>query len=146
MSHDVEFQLRDVLPYRLNRAAEATSAGFQSYYRPQYGLLRTESRVLFHLGRYDVMTARDICARATLHKTKVSRAVAALKAKRLVTSQPAEHDRRHEPLILTRLGRAAFDDLVLQAERYNAELMQTWTGDERRIIMALLERLAPTGR
>jgi ATP-dependent Lon protease len=38
-------------------------------------MLRTEWRVLFHLGIYGEMTATDIVNRARIHKTKVSRAV-----------------------------------------------------------------------
>jgi DNA-binding MarR family transcriptional regulator len=47
-------------------------------------MLRTEWRVLFHLGRYGAMSAREISRRAGIHKTKVSRAVAALERKRFL--------------------------------------------------------------
>ena len=73
-----EFDLKDFLPYLLNQAAEEASLGFQVLYKERYGMLRTEWRVLFHLGRYGDMTAKEICDRARTHKTKVSRAVAAL--------------------------------------------------------------------
>ena len=52
---DEDFDLSSFLPYALNQAAEATSIGFQKFYRQQYGMLRTEWRVLFHLGRYGEM-------------------------------------------------------------------------------------------
>ena len=76
------FDLREFTPYLLNLAAEQSSLDFQPFYKNRYGMLRTEWRVLFHLGRYGPQTARDVCARARLHKTKVSRAVAAHRAQR----------------------------------------------------------------
>ena len=45
----------DFLPYLLAMAAEKTSQEFQRYYKDRYGMLRTEWRVLFHLGCYGDM-------------------------------------------------------------------------------------------
>jgi hypothetical protein len=52
MSDDPEFELSDFTPYLLNAAAEAQSLRFSRVYKDSYGMLRTEWRVLFHLGRY----------------------------------------------------------------------------------------------
>ena len=82
MTDREHFDLADFLPYLLNQAAEASSRQFQDHYRKKYGMLRTEWRVLFHLGRYGKLTAKEISARAAIHKTKISRAVAALQSKR----------------------------------------------------------------
>ncbi|WP_446720123.1 MarR family transcriptional regulator, partial [Leisingera sp. ANG-S] len=56
-------------------------------------MLRTEWRVLFHLGNYGQMTAKEIGSRAKIHKTKISRAVAKLSEKRFVTRTRDENDR-----------------------------------------------------
>jgi DNA-binding MarR family transcriptional regulator len=130
MTPDTPFSLQDFMPYLLNRAAEATSLQFQKYYKARYGMLRTEWRVLFHLGRYGNLTAKAICDRASMHKTKVSRAVAALEARRFLTRERLEGDRRHDVLSLTKTGQAAFDDLVLEAERYNERLARQFTEDD----------------
>jgi hypothetical protein len=45
-------------------------------------MLRTEWRVSFHLGRYAVITATESGARASMHKTRISPAFAALEQKR----------------------------------------------------------------
>ena len=75
MPEEIEFDLQDFLPYLLNQAAEVSSLEFQQVYRDRYGMLRTEWRVLFHLGLYGTMTAAQIGSRAKMHKTKISRAV-----------------------------------------------------------------------
>ena len=120
MPHDNDFDLQDFLPYLMNQAAEALSLDFQRHYKGKYGMLRTEWRVLFHLGRYGEMTAKDICDRARMHKTKVSRAVAALEAKRYLTRTRQEEDRRSETLRLTQAGTRVFRDLYEEAARFDA--------------------------
>jgi len=136
------FDLSQFLPYALNQAAEATSVGFQKYYREKYGMVRTEWRVLFHLGQYGAMTAKDLCARASLHKTKVSRAVHALEQKRFLSRTTQEHDRRHETLTLTRQGKEVYADLYEAAKRYDAELSSQFSPQEREILNRCLERIA----
>ena len=137
-----DFDLSRFLPYVLNQAAEASSAGFQSCYRHRYGMLRTEWRVLFHLGRYGGITAKEICERASLHKTKVSRAVLALETKRYLVRAPQEQDRRHETLSLTRQGQAVYSDLVQAAEDYDAALSAHFSTQEREVLQRCLEKIA----
>lgn len=122
MTKNDEFDLQDFLPYLLNQAAEASSLGFQSYYKAKYGMLQTEWRVVFHLGRYGEMTAKQICQRAQIHKTKISRAVSALEAKRFLTRTEDEKDRRQEALKLTETGTRAYRDLRQEASRFDQYL------------------------
>lgn len=139
---DDGFDISEFLPYLLNQAADASSLEFQRYYKSRYGMLRTEWRVLFHLGRYGTMTAKETCSRARLHKTKVSRAVAALEAKRFLTRHQMDDDRRHENLILTKAGRRAFDDLAAAACRFDAELVAGFSKQERNILRNCLRQIA----
>lgn len=141
-----DFELDDFIPYLLNRAAEETSLGFQRHYKARYGMLRTEWRVLFHLGRFGEMTAKSICERARIHKTKVSRAVAALETKKLLQRQRLDHDRRHEGLRLTRKGVTAFEDLQSVALTYNGRLMARYSATERQLIEAFLKDIAERGQ
>lgn len=141
MTND-DFDLIRFLPYALNQAAEATSAGFQQHYRQKYAMLRTEWRVLFHLGRYGPLTAKEICVRASLHKTKVSRAVSALERKRYLAREVQAQDRRHETLALTGAGAAVYRDLVQAAKAYDAKLSRSFTAQEREILDRCLARIA----
>lgn len=136
------FEITDFLPYLLNQAADASALEFQAYYKSHYGMLRTEWRVLFHLGHYGPLTAKDICTRARLHKTKVSRAVHALERKRFLTCAVSIHDRRHEDLSLTKAGRRAFDDLATEAERFDGQILGLFNEAERRTLRKCLKELA----
>ena len=136
------FELSDFLPYLLNQAADATSRDFEVNYKAKYGMLRTEWRVVFHLGLYGAMTAKEICDRARMHKTKVSRAVRALEVKRYLTRTPLEGDRRHETLALTPSGNRVFDDLYKEAQRFDAAMMGEFSDREQAQIRRFLGTIA----
>lgn len=145
MSTD-EFELEDFLPYLLNQAAEALSQEFQKTYKARYGMLRTEWRVLFHIGLYAPMTAKQICDRASLHKTKVSRAVAALEQKRYVVRQAIEEDRRHAALRLTKLGAQVFRDLYSQAQVFNTRVYSGMSENDAQVLNRCLAQIAGLDR
>ncbi|MDP5334568.1 MAG: MarR family transcriptional regulator [Paracoccaceae bacterium] len=142
MSQKDAFDLQNFLPYLLNQAAEESSLAFQQVYRDRYGMLRTEWRVLFHLGLYGRLTAKEIGTRSKMHKTKISRAVQRLEERRFLTRAPDEADRRQEYLDLTVQGHAAYRDLHAVAHRYDAALADTLTPEEERILRAALRKLA----
>jgi DNA-binding MarR family transcriptional regulator len=142
MSKSAPFDLKDFLPYLLNQAADVSSRGFEGYYKSKYGLLRTEWRVIFHLGRYGSITAKEICDRARIHKTKVSRAVHALEVKRFLKRTQVQNDRRQESLELTASGTRVFEDLYQESGRFDAELISAFSEDERAILRRLLAQIA----
>ena len=137
-----EFRLQEFWPYALNQAAEATSLGFQSVYRKKYGISRTEWRVLAHLGEFGQMTAKNICERASLHKTKVSRAVVALEEKRWLTRSTDQQDRRVEHLILSKAGEQAYHDLTKEADKLNAELVAGLSAEELATFRKIMDSLS----
>lgn len=142
MHKDSAFDLRDFLPYLLNQAAEMTSLDFQHHYKSKYGMLRTEWRVVFHLGRYGDMTAKDICNRARIHKTKVSRAVSALENRRFLTRHEMPNDRRLEMLSLTTAGKAAFRELFAEAQKFQIELTEQFSPEDVETLRRCLVKIA----
>ena len=142
MTQKDDFDLQQFLPYLLNQAAEASSLRFQQIYKGRYGILRTEWRVLFHLGIYGAMTARDIGLRSKMHKTKISRAVQRLAARRFITRTGDDNDRRQEWLALTAQGRAAYVDLREIAMGYDAKLSADLTPAENAALRSALAKLA----
>jgi len=142
MSEKNDFDLQGFLPYLLNQAAEESSLAFQQIYKSRYGMLRTEWRVLFHLGIYGRMTAREIGQRSKMHKTKISRAVAKLAQRRFLTRERDENDRRLEYLELTTAGLRAYRDLREVAMEYNAGLLGQFSKEEAKILRRMLRKLA----
>ena len=142
MDQKDEFSLQEFLPYLLNQAAEESSLAFQQIYKSRYGMLRTEWRVLFHLGMYGQMTAKDIGGRAKIHKTKVSRAVQKLADRRYLTRTRDRTDRRSEKLELTAAGDAAYKELRPVALDYDRELTRTFDESENQLLRKMLRVLA----
>ena len=138
------FHLPHFLPYLLNQAAEVASQEFQAYYRDTYGMLRTEWRVLFHLGQTGDQTAKQICERASLHKTKVSRAVKALEQKRFLSRATLETDRRQEILSLTKKGTAVLAELTVMATDYDRTFEKSLGTDDLEALVATLNKLIAT--
>ncbi|WP_171126896.1 MULTISPECIES: MarR family winged helix-turn-helix transcriptional regulator [unclassified Ruegeria] len=137
-----EFDLRVFLPYLLNRAAEESSLEFQRAYKDRYGMLRTEWRVLFHLGNYGEMTAKEIGERARIHKTKISRAVSRLEQRRYLLRKRSDTDRRVEILTLTVAGQTVYRELCDIAQRYDEKLAGMFSADEVALLRQMLRRLA----
>jgi DNA-binding MarR family transcriptional regulator len=108
-------------------------------------MLRTDWRVLFHLGIYGELTAGEIGARARIHKTKVSRAVARLEGWRFLTRATDAADRRRETLRLTAQGEAAYRDLRAVARDYDARLVAEFAPEEAALLRRMLRRLARSG-
>lgn len=136
------FEIKDFTPYLLNMAAERTSEVFSDVYKQHYGMKRTEWRVLFHLGRYGPMSAYEIRSRARVHKTKISRAVRDLEAKRFLRREENAEDRRSETLILLKAGEEAYGFLVKRAAAYEAELQKRLGKQEARALKSALQKLA----
>ena len=124
MADDI-LQLEHFLPYRLNRLAEAVSRDFARLYKERFGLTRPEWRVLAALGELGTMTATEVVRHSSQHKTKVSRAVAALEKRRWLTRTADAADRRVEQLTLTRSGQDAYRELVPLAKAFERQL---WAG------------------
>ena len=119
-----ELALESFLPYRLARAAEIVSRQFAALYRQRHGMTRPEWRTLATIGQFNRITATEIGAHSSMHKTKVSRAIRALEERKWIIRQVDETDRRIEHIELTREGRKNYRELVALARTYEARLME----------------------
>lgn len=143
----MDLRLEHFLPYRLNRAAAVSSRHFSRIYRAEFGLTVPEWRVLATLGQLGTATATEIGRDSAMHKTKVSRAVAALQKRRWVAREADEADRRVEHLSLTAAGKAAHRRLAPKMLAGEEALLGRLTPREREEMLkglALLEKALRT--
>ncbi len=138
-------QLQDFLPHRLNVLSSLVSQALTRVYA-QHGIEIPEWRVLVSLGQFGVMTGKAIGARTHMHKTKVSRAVAELERRKLLTRRVNRADLREAFLSLTPAGRAVYDELAPRALEFTERLSEVMAPADRaafdRAVAALTERSA----
>lgn len=138
---ETDLRLDTFLPHRLDVLNETLTQALTVLLQRQFGLALPEWRVLVTLGQSRGITAKDIGVAAHMHKTKVSRAVAMLEEKGLVSRQLNRADLREAFLSLTSKGRKVYQDLTPPSLRFAHHLTDALSDDERRTFDDLLTRL-----
>jgi DNA-binding MarR family transcriptional regulator len=136
-----QLELKNFVPFRLNRLAEAVSQDLSSIYRQRFQLEIPEWRVLVTVGQTLHCTAQYIAASTRMHKTRVSRAVASLETRALIERDSNANDGRELPLRLSKAGRQVYTALVPQALAREREILSCLSDVERRQFEAVLTRL-----
>lgn len=140
-SLDKDFNLETFLPFILNQTAEATGRAFQTIYKERTELTRTQWRVLAIIGRYGRMTAKGISRITHEEKSKISRAVAALEERGILTRSPNPKDGRAEYLSLSRKGSSLHTELGNEALGFDAILRAALGDKESKHLITLLMSL-----
>jgi DNA-binding MarR family transcriptional regulator len=136
-----DFDLDEFLPYLLNQAAEVTSQNFQAVYKAEYGMTRTQWRVMANLGKRGAMTASEICRVTFIEKTKMSRAVQLLEEKGFLSRSSSVGDRRSEKLSLTPSGKTTFRILGQRAIEFDLDLRKRLGSDASQKLEKILRIL-----
>jgi DNA-binding MarR family transcriptional regulator len=135
-------RLNDFLPYKIGILASTLNSAFDELLTGKHGIGLTDWRVMATLGEFGSMTAKEICERGRMHKTKVSRAVASLEARRLLMRRTNRDDMREAFLSLTDRGRDIYHDVVPLALSFSRKLTDKLDSPDllaaERVIDALL--------
>lgn len=134
-------ELEKFLPYRLSVLAQLVSESLHDLYAGPFELSVTQWRVMAALGRFAPLTASDVGQRIVMDKVAVSRAVASLMKRGLVERATDLDDRRRASLRLTEKGRTVHAQIVPMALKYEADLYQALSADERQALNSLCDRL-----
>lgn len=129
------------LPYRLSVASNAVSARIAQSYRKRFGLKVPEWRLVAILAEHEKMTPQEIGRAGELDKITVSRAAAALIDRGLVAQHRNPGDGRSHFLSLTRSGRSLYDEIAPLALAMEADLLASFTVEERKTLEGLLRRI-----
>lgn len=139
-------KLDEFLPYRLNVCSALVTQALSRIYAARYKIGVPEWRVLVTLGEFGNMTAKTIGLHSHMHKTKVSRAVALLERRKLVSRKANRDDLREAFLSPTPAGRDIYDELAPAALEFVRQLMETVDPADRaalnRVLSKLIERSA----
>jgi DNA-binding MarR family transcriptional regulator len=97
--------------------------------------------VLVTLGQFGMMTAKAIGTHSHMHKTKVSRAVAQLERRKLLTRRANRADLREAFLSLTPAGRDIYCKLAPIALDFAHQLLDTLDAADRAALDRALKKL-----
>lgn len=134
-------KLEEFLPYRLNVCASLVSQALSRIYAERYKIGVPEWRVLVTLGQFGNMTAKAIGIHSRMHKTKVSRAVALLERRKLVSRRANRDDLREAFLSLTPAGRDIYSELAPIALDFARQLLDTVDAADRAALDRALKKL-----
>lgn len=139
-------KLEQFLPYQLTLMASLVSQALSSVYARRYSIGIPEWRVLVTLGQHGTLTGKTIGARTQMHKTKVSRAVAVLEKRKLLSRRANRDDLRKSFLSLTATGRAMYEEVAPHALDFAHRLTEILTPSDRdafnRAVQLITERSA----
>lgn len=140
-SDEAPLKLEGFLPYRVNVMASLVSQALSRIYADRYGIGVPEWRVLVTLGQYGMMTGKAIGSHSHMHKTKVSRAVALLEKRKLVSRRANRADLRESFLTLAPAGRAMYEDLAPSARDFAKRLAEAIEPADRAAFERAVDRL-----
>jgi DNA-binding MarR family transcriptional regulator len=124
-------KLEEFLPYQLSLVASLVSQALSRVYARRYKIGVPEWRVLVTLGQFGVMTGKTIGVRTQMHKTKVSRAVAVMEKRKLLSRRVNRADMREAFLSLTAPGRAMYEEVAPHALDFAHRLTEILTPSDR---------------
>jgi len=140
-AEDPVLSLDGFLPYQLNFLAEQVSRSFSLIYERQFGISIPEWRVVAILGEFGRVTAKQVGERSTMHKTKVSRAVAALELKGYIRREPNPQDLRESFIALTGKGQSMYQELVPEALAFSARLRSVLSPSQQQALEEIIQKL-----
>jgi DNA-binding MarR family transcriptional regulator len=135
------FDLTRFMPYRLAVLADDVSDTIAQVYVDRFDLSRSEWRILVWLGKHREMQAKDLGQSAGLDKMQMSRALAQLQDKKLVSVKRDMQDRRGNIVQLTKPGRALYEKITPLALAREDYLLAALTREEIAALDEIITKL-----
>lgn len=134
-------QLDRFLPYRLSVVTNRISGALSRHYADRFGIGIPEWRVIANLGRTPGLTANDVVERSAMDKVTVSRAVAALEHKGLLSRERDAGDKRKSRLTLSAKGQTVYAEIAPLALGFERDLLTVLTADETAQLDRIIDKL-----
>jgi len=134
-------ELETFLPHRLSLLSSLTAQALAGVHEP-HGLNNTEWIVLTTIAANPQTTAKDIGATFHMQKAKVSRAVATLLERRLISRKANPRDHRLAQLQLTSKGQELYEKCAPAVADFAKRLEESLEVSDREILVRCLLKLA----
>ena len=129
---------------RLMVLANLLKRGAILRYKRLAGLSSVEFGLVASLGRRPPMSAIRLAEAVGMDKGQISRALAELVARKLVSKAANPRDNRETLISLTKAGLAAHDAIVAGAQERNRRLLEQLDPQELELLLGHIDRLTAT--
>ena len=129
------------VPAFITFIANKLSNSATAFYQKQFGVNVTEWRIMSLLAIEPGIPASRICHVIGFDKGPVSRTLAGLEKRGLVSIRTDPNDGRTHSISLTTKGRTIHDKVIVAAFERERRLLSCLTKDEREVLIDLLRRL-----
>lgn len=137
----VRIDLDRFLPYRLSVLTNVVSSVIASVYQQRFGLTIPEWRVIAVLSRYPGLSAAEVAVHTRMDAVAVSRAVSRLLRSGRIRRTMSKTDRRRSVLQVSPSGAAMYRQIAPLALRYEHDLLESLTPQERDLLDTVLDKL-----
>jgi DNA-binding MarR family transcriptional regulator len=129
------------VPAFITFIANKLSNSATAFYQRQFGVNVTEWRIMSLLAIEPGIPASRICHVIGFDKGPVSRTLAGLEKRGLVSIRTDPNDGRTHSIALTAKGRGTHDKVIVAALERERRLLSCLSKDEREVLINLLRRL-----
>lgn len=129
------------VPAFITFIANKLSNSATALYQREFGVNVTEWRIMSLLAIEPGIPASRICHVIGFDKGPVSRTLAGLEKRGLISIRTDPHDGRTHSISLTARGRATHDKVIVAAFERERRLLSCLSKDEREVLIGLLRRL-----
>lgn len=133
--------LNRYVPAFITFIANKLSNSATAFYQKQFGVNVTEWRIMSLLAIEPGIPASRICHVIGFDKGPVSRTLAGLEKRALVSIRTDPNDGRTHSISLTAKGRATHDKVIVAAFERERRLLSCLSKEEREVLIDLLRRL-----
>lgn len=134
---DLDRYVPAIITFIANKLSNSATA----LYQRQFGVNVTEWRIMSLLAIEPGIPASRICHVIGFDKGPVSRTLAGLEKRGLVSIRTDPNDGRSHSIALTAKGRATHDKVIVAALERERRLLSCLSKDEREVLIGLLRRL-----
>lgn len=133
--------IRHLFSYNLQRLAGLSSRIAQLTIGERFGMSTLDWRAMAVLDFLGVATLQVLATRAGVQKSQMSRIVSALEQDGMILRRDNPSDKRSVYLELSPAGKERVRTVLFQSRARNTEMLRRLDEDERRQLMALLDKV-----
>lgn len=142
----VVINLRKFVPYRISILSSLIGHAISKSYSTNPGLSLQEWKVLSILGHHGAIPSADVGRHTTLDRVAISRALAKLEKRGLLTRKPHTRDQRMFMVTLTDRGKSVYSAIAARALEIERSVLDVLEPEEIDLLFSVFDKLEASFR